>query len=40
MVIVVVAVVLIILLLFAQMGLFSKTDCEKEKGCMEDEKEE
>ena len=40
MVIVVVAVVLIILLLFAQMGLFSKTDCEKEKGYMEDEKEE
>lgn len=40
MVIVVIAVVLIILLLFAQMGLFSKTDCEKEiMGCMEDEKE-
>ena len=40
MIVVVVVVVLVILLLFAQMGLFSKTDCEKEIGCMEEEKEE
>ena len=40
MVIVVVVVVVIILLLFAQMGLFSKTDSQKANGSMEEEKEE